>query len=246
MAAITRFGDSLLNPVEQADSPKVEFQADGVAIISRHWVIDNSQAEFFQPLPGELDPSFAYSAKCVSSISELGEGSQAHVRAVFQGYLTLPPTIYEFQNSRLDRPIQMNPNFEDIGDNFKVFSPILDPTTGAPTGNQTFVKFQDASTTEADNKFAGVESYIVGMAQWKKTAYATSPDFSQTDVGKLSAPEIGPWTGNGIPDPANDDKSWLKIDKTCFNLLKGASILWLITETWLYNADGWLEEFYGP
>jgi hypothetical protein len=157
--------------------------------------------------------------------------------------VTLPPTIYEFANSRFDRPITLHPNFNTTSvfpDETKSYS-IPDPSTPSI---KVFLKFKDADPVPANNKFRGVEAYITGSAQWRKTSYSIQPDFSQTDVGKLNAPETGPYTG--LPDQNNINNSWLKIEKTSVNLLKGASILWQTTEVWQFNVDKWLTEIYGP
>lgn len=248
-----RHGNQLNSLVERPDSPKVELMADGVVMITRRYAIDSLNDIVLAPKPKDPDP-LGYHAKCVSTNVVHGPQNQSEVVCTFQGYIYLPPTIYEFANSRMDRPIQMHPKFTD-GSTFgsedptspscyKVFEKI-DPNLPLGPNNQYFVKFKDAGTNPALLKFRGIEAYIVGSAQFRKTSFALQPDFAQTDVGKLNAPESGPY-GATLPDPTNAGKHWLKIEKTCVNMLKGASILWQITEVWQYNDLGWVEEIYGP
>lgn len=254
-----RHGNQLAALVERPDSPKVEFMADGVVMITRRYAIDSGSDIAMAPKPKDLDP-LGYNARCVSTQVVHGVQNQSEIISTFQGYTSLPPNIYEFANSRLDRPIAMHPNFNDpsiFPPSTKVYEPIppfteksmVAPTDASPYGGKgcVFSKFQDVgdSLNDPKIKFRGVEAYIVGSAQFRKTAYATEPDFDQTDVGKLSAPESGPYWMT-LPDPTNSGKHWLKIEKTCVNMLKGASILWTITEVWQYNDLGWLSEIYEP
>ena len=249
-----RFGNQLGALVERPNSPKVEFMADGVVMITRRWSIDSLNDIVLAPKPMDTDP-LGYNAKCVSTVVTNGPQEQSEVVSTFQGYVTLPPSIYEFANSRMDRPIQMHPSFNDVTKfppEAKLYQPIVpgvtfvNPTTANPLGsNAMFVKMNDVGTSTSDPnaKFRGIEAYIVGSAQFRKTSFSLSPDFDQTDVGKLSAPSAGPYSAT-LPDPSNTNHKWLKIEKTCVNMLKGASILWTITEVWQYNDLGWLTEIY--
>jgi len=237
-----RFGDQLTQLREQSDSPRVEFQADGVVLISRHWKVDSGSNLALAPKPKDLD-ALGYHARCVTSVIQHGKQNISDIMATYQGYVTLPPSIYEFSNSRFDRPIQLHPQFNNpsyFPDATKAYA-VPDPAT--PTV-KVFVKFKDSDPVGANNKFRGVEAYITGSSQWRKTSYALNPDFDQQDVGKLNPPETGPYVG--LPDQLNTLNSWLKIEKTCVNLLKGASILWQITEVWQFNLDRWVIEIYGP
>lgn len=231
----TRFGDPLNNLVESPDSPRVEFMADGVVMITRKWKCDSGSDIALAPKPKALD-ALGYSARCVSTVIQHGAANISEIVSTYQGYVTLPPNIYEFANSRFDRPIQMHPQFM----NNSVFPT---STKYIPTATGMFEKFKDVGSV-ADTKFRGVEAYITGSAQWRKTSYSLQPDLEQTDVGKLSAPEVGSYTG--VPDASNAGKSWLKVEKTTVNMLKGASIMWVTTEVWQYNVDKWLTEIYGP
>ena len=249
-----RFGNQLGALVERPNSPKVEFMADGVVMITRRWSIDSLNDIVLAPHPKDYDP-LGYNAQCISTVVTNGPQEQSEVVSTFQGYVTLPPSIYEFANSRMDRPIQMHPDFNDVTVfpcASKLYQPIIqgvtytEPTDANPIGqNAMFVRFKDIGTnsSDANAKFRGIEAYIVGSAQFRKTSYSLVPDFDQTDVGKLSAPSAGPYSAT-LPDPYNSAHKWLKIEKTCVNMLKGASTLWTITEVWQYNDLGWLTEIY--
>ena len=242
MRAPFRFGNQLAAMVESADSPRVEMMADGVVMITRKWKVDSGRDLLLCPKPKDADP-LGFHARCVSTTIEHGPGRMSVVTSTFQGYITLPPTIYEFANSRMDRPIQIHPKFLTIPGMGEEKYRTKDPVSGVFIKFWDQVEATDPQGSAKDAKFRGIEAYIVGSAQWRKTSYALQPDLDQTDVGKLSAPESGGYTG--LPDANNSLKKWLKIEKTCRNMLKGASILWEITEVWQYNDLAWVTEIYG-
>lgn len=257
------FGSALesLNDAEQPFSPQVDFQANGVVMITRTWKVNRDNDLGLMPNIKDLDDLTEYSAKCISVNLTGIAGVWTEIVAVYQGYTTLPPTIFEFVNARLDRPIQMHPRFLDeavFPKDTKVFDKI-NPDKEAGEGNQIFSKFKDVIstvapiTTEAMCRFRGIESFIVGSAQWRKTTYSLVPDFDNSDVGALNPPNTGEGDFtppdppiNGLPDQFNAENTWIKVEKTCVNMMQGASILWIITEVWLHNDLGWTEEIYNP
>lgn len=227
---------------QQADSPQMEVQADGTILITRRFVVDKANAGGALPAPRSGDPLGEYTGvKVVTATSRPFKPDMAIIEVVLQGYLTLPLTIYEFQNSRMDRPIQMHPKFNTspgMGESKYRVTQLTGPSAGA------WLKFYDGpNTATKDHKFAGIENYVTGSAQWRKTSFSATPDFDQTDVGKLNAPEVGSY-GATVPDVSNTGNHWLKLEKTCRNMLRGASILWEITEVWQYNSLGWMPEIY--
>lgn len=237
---ITLFGNNLSALEEQVESGRFEITAEGVMVVTRVWKATYAVAIANAPAVRSADPG-GTGALCISVTIDREAGDIAIVRATYQGYLYLPFTIYEFANTRQERPIEMHPNFNDAAkfpDAVKFFDPDM-----LLQGKKVFVKFQDSDPTATNNRFRGIEAYITGSAQWRKTSYSTTPDFDQTDVGRLNAPEAGPY--GGLPDAGNAGKTWLKMEKTCRNLYKGASLLWEITEVWQYNRDGWRDEIYG-
>lgn len=249
-----KHGATLGLKIEQSDSPGIEFQADGTVLVSRKWKCGKQEALGLCPRARSQDAAFenqtGLKVFCVNSKVEPQPGSWALISASYQGYETLPPIIYEFQNSRMDRPIVLHPKFNDksvFPDACKVFDKI-DPNLPAGAGNRFFSKFKDSKAeTEPDSviKFAGVTGFVVGTAQWVKTEFSEEPDFDISDVGTLQAPEVGPYLGD-VPDAANTGRHWLKVDKSCSNLLRGASILFQTREVWLYNSLTWLREIYDP
>lgn len=246
--SITRFGNELSTKVEQPGSGKIQVSADGVVVMTRIWQVDNDR--IWQEIPNVKfsDPVYP-NLFCVDVTVDPGKAKHAIITATFQGYQTLPPVIYEFQNSRMDRPIALHPKFMDTGAGqmgeiagTEAKYKSLDPINGA------FIKFFDGTSGTVggktkDNKFRGIEAYIVGSATFRKTSFSTTPNFSQTGVGKLTPPEAGPWAAT-IPDAGNTAHSWLLVENSCSNLLKGASILWQIVRVWQYNSQGWMTEIY--
>lgn len=237
------FGNQLLDRLELPESPTVNITANGTVMITRRWKVNGSVNISQMPLPRQLDP-LGYNARCVGSVSTPGPGNISMIESTFQGYITLPITIYEFANSRLDRPINQHPNFNNVTF-FPANTKVLDPVSGQ------FQKFKDAGTSgDPTITFAGVEAYITGSSLWRKTSYSITPDFNQADVGTLNAPEAG--ANTGLPNQSNallpgnppGRRSWLKMEKNCVNELLGASIIWRITETWQFNQYGWLGQIY--
>lgn len=238
--AITIFGNNLSLLVEQPQSGAYNLTAEGIFTITRIWRATYDVCVANAPGVRSIDP-YGTNALCIQVDITRESPNLGTVTAVYQGFLNLPFTIYELSNSRMERPIGMHPKFLDTSvfpESCKVFE-IPDAVAAIPI----FVKFKDVGTDgDPDLKFRGIESFIVGNVQWRKTSYSQTPDFSATDVGKLSAPETGSFTG--LPDQSNSGKKWLKIEKNCRNIYKGASLLWEINEVWQYNELGWTTEIY--
>lgn len=226
---------------------KISFDTDGSIIIDRVWVGPNYEAAYaLCPKPRHTAPAGTPGTNtlCIASSIERLKPDVTIVRATYQGIWNMPFTIYQMDANRYERPIQYHPNFNDATKfplNSKIIVAQTDPTTGASF--MVFQKFRDIGSSISDPvaKFRGIEAYLVATACFRKTSYALNPDFGLDKVFKLDAPEHG---GYSIPDPSNSSKRWLKGDKTCRNLYRGASQIWEIGETWLYNINGWLSEIY--
>lgn len=239
--AITTFGDPQNTLTVQPDSGAYNFTAEGIFTVTRIWKAKYDVCLANAPQVRSLD-TLGSNGLCISVDIVPIPPNLALMTAVYQGFLYLPFTIYELSNSRMERPIAMHPDFLDVS-KFPEACKLFDiPDPNEPL-KKSFAKFKDVGTSGDPNlKFAGVESFIVGNVQWRKTSYSQTPDFDAADVGKLNAPEAGPYTG--LPDQSNTAKKWLKLEKNCRNMFRGASLLWEINEVWQYNDLGWLEEIY--
>lgn len=234
---------------------KVSFDTDGSCFVERVWTCSYVNALALCPRPrsaASAPVTGVSNLKCINSSVERLKPDAAIVRATYQGTWRLPFTIYQMDASRYERPITYHPDFANAakfgtyvgdtsgGEQTKLARKLEDPTGGSG-GAYVFDKFRDIGTA-AQIKFRGIEAYMVATATFRKTSYDIQPDFGLAGIFKLGAPETG---GTAIPDPANTNRSWLKADKTCRNLYRGASEIWEIQESWLYNANGWLTEIYG-
>jgi hypothetical protein len=180
----------------------------------------------------------------------------ALVTSVYQGIWNMPFTVYQMDASRYEKPIVYHPAFNNpaiFGDyvgstsqytQTKLTRGIVNPSSGV-IDTYVFDKFKDigAGVNDPSCIFRGIEAYMVATATFRKTSYALAPDFMLSKCFVLDNPETG---GLSIPDPSNEKKSWLKADKTCRNMYRGASQIWEIQESWLYNANGWLPQIYNP
>jgi hypothetical protein len=79
---------------------------------------------------------------------------------------------------------------------------------------------------------------MVATAVWRKTSYTLTPTFTLDNLFKIDTPDTG-----GLWSVTNNNQ-WLKADKTYRNMYRGASQVWEIQESWLFNANGWLGEIY--
>lgn len=237
---------------------KVYFDTDGSIFIDRVWKCAYANAFSLCPKPRDAAPvgTPGQNNFCITSGFERDGGDSAKVTATYQGIWYMPFTVYQMDASRYERPITYHPKFNNasvFGDKVgstssyahtKVYRSVPDPVTGATVAS-VFDKFLDISptndSTDPNCKFRGIEAYMVATATWRKTSYQLQPDCSLSNIFKLDAPETG---GIVIPDGGNAGKSWLKADKTCRNMFRGASQVWEIQESWLYNANGWLSEIY--
>ena len=242
------FGNNITSLIETPLSGAFNLNAEGIFTVTRIWEADYDVCVANAPQPRSVDP-LGTNALCIQVDISRRSPRIGTITAVYQGFLYLPLTVYELSNSRMERPISLHPDFNDVSKfpyACKMFEPVIDGATGAPTGKENFVRFKDSDQpnpdTNPNNKFRGIESYVVGSVQWRKLAYSQTPDFDALDVGKLSAPEAGPFTG--LPDQSNSAGKWLKMEKNCRNIYKGASLLWEISEVWQYNDKGWLSEIY--
>ena len=256
-----QFGNPLTDWVKQPDSGQTALTADGAIVFTRKWKVQYSG--FFSNIPsiGDPDPDGFTGApgptgqvnipRCFHVDVERQAPGVALITAKYMGYNTLPPPVYELVNSRVDRPIDTHPSFFDVAkfpDACKVYDPV--PTTPAQTATKVFRQFQNADPTDTtrtgNNRFAGIQSYITGSAQWRRTKYSLTPLCDCSSVGKLEAPDIGSMSGSdiGLPDYSNSNHSWLLIEHTCRNMLMGATQVWIITDSWLYNPAGWRTEIY--
>jgi hypothetical protein len=246
-SGVTRFGDQLGSKAESKGSRRVEFMADGVVNITHTFNVDSGADLTSAAKPKDLDTfNSTYHARCVSSLIEPLGGNQSRITEQYQGYIYLPPTIYEFNNSRFDRPINMHPKFNDVTvfpEDTKVYRDVSE--AGVIVG-KTFDKFVDyvpgGDPNDARLRFRGIESYITGSSQFRRIMFLTAPVFDQGIVGKLCPPDSG--TYSGLPDPYNVLHSWLCIENSCVNMLRGASIMWTLTTVWQYIKEGWSTDIY--
>lgn len=241
-----------LNPTD--GDGKISFDTDGSVLIDRVWTCPYSMA--FSLCPRPRDPAGNLpqisNTRCISSSLERQKPNNAIVRATYQGTYRLPFTIYSMEASRDQKPITYHPKFNDpaiFGDavgstsgnaHTKVMRYVTDPTTKVST--PVFDKFLDIGTSATDPniKFAGIEGYLVASAVFRKTSYAEAADFMLNNIFTIQMPETGGSTVPGSPS------NWLKADKTCRNMYRGASQIWEIQETWLFNPNGWLKQIYNP
>jgi hypothetical protein len=236
---------------------EVTFDTDGSIFITRVWAGAFQSCLDLCPKPRDFPPpnTPGLNVRCIESSVKRLRPDAGQVTARYQGIWNMPFTTYQMEASRYEKPIIYHPKFNDAS----VFGvPVGNPNN--ETGNPLQTKFYDvqkinnvdypyfkafANLTKAGSavstKFAGIEAYMVATATFRKTSYALSPDFGLANIFKLNAPETG---GSSVPDASNASKSWLKADKTCRNLYRGASQIWEIQESWLYNANGWLEAIY--
>lgn len=252
MSTISWFPAALGSLTPYEGDGKISFDTDGSILIDRIWsgpAYDTAYA--LCPKARDAAPAGTPGTNvfCINSSLERLKPDATIVRATYQGIWNMPFTLYQMDASRYERPIQYHPDFFNAT-KFPVNTKVY--TTHEPTPPDTltfpvFEKFRDAydASVPADAakvKFAGIEAYLVATACFRKTSYALSPDFGLANIFKLDAPETG---GYSVPDSSNSNRSWLKGDKTCRNMYRGASQIWEVGECWLYNANGWLSEIYG-
>lgn len=121
-------------------------------------------------------------------------------------------------------PIEQHPGYRPAG------SSPSDPQPGWP-GN-----WIEGETVINDNYRGGVRSYIVPGIVYRRTEYRSSFTFSEANltanVGSRSAPEgIGGATTN----------AWLKTGISVQENADGGAI---VTETWLWNKEGWYPDIH--
>jgi hypothetical protein len=262
--ASLQIGNTLVNLVEQADSPELEITADGFFSVNRHWKAKYATCE--AKLPALRDPDgFAggiapqengaagtvYSAWCLGSkLNRTGQspkgGQWGEIRATYQGLIGNGTIQYNLEPSRYDRPIIAHPDF-----NTATFGPpyvnddgTLDTFTPASGDTKLFAQIGDKSLAEfrgfiPGTQFAGVESYLAATLIWKKVSYWYLPPFTVTELFKIDFPDTG---GFALPGTTSN---WIKVDHSIRNMIKGASFLFELTEQWWYNSEEWLPEVYG-
>lgn len=258
MPGIIRFGNQLASRIKQAQAGLIDIQPDGT-FTAKHvyeWDYSTIFALFSNPsciyFPKQVDPE-GLNAIIFHTTLERRKPDIGTLTVESLGFLTTPPTTYELSSSRLDRPIIYHPDFNNptkFPEDTKVFEQRLQPRPA-----HVFVQFEDSAggssaATDPRNKFRGIESFMVPTLQWKVVDYMrgdyVSPalDFTPTNLFKLDAPVVGPYTGKGIPDESNSDNHWIKVQHDVVNMLKGVSPLWQRTRAWLYNDLKWMTEIY--
>jgi len=215
------------------------------------WACQYVNAFSLCPKPRDFAPAGTpgTNTRCITSGYERKLPDAAIVRATYQGIWNLPFTTYQLEASRYEHPIQYHPDFNDPtkfgtwvgdtsgGEQTKMFETI---TEGGVTA-KAFTKFRDIGSSASDPvcKFRGISAYMVASAVWRKTSYTLTPTFGVTGLFKIDAPDTG-----GLWSISNTSQ-WLKADKTFRNMYRGASVIWEVQESWLYNQNGWLSEIYG-
>jgi hypothetical protein len=251
MSTIKWFPGSLTGAQSTDGDGKVSFDTDGSIFIERRWVCRYQDAFTLCPKPRDFAPAGTpgTNTRCITSGYERQKPDAAIISATYQGIWNMPFTVYQLDAARGEHPITYHPNFSNtslfgtyVGDSTpgltktKIAGSTVDPTTGQKAW--TFEKFRDIGTP-AEIKFRGVTHYLVATAVWRKTSYTLTPVFGVSGLFKIDGPDTGGlWT-------VADANQWLKADKTFRNLYRGASEIWEIQESWLYNANGWLTEIYG-
>jgi hypothetical protein len=249
MSTITWFPGSIAGLQSTEGDGKVSFDTDGSIFIERVWACAYANAFSLCPKPRDFAPvgTPGTNTKCITSGYDRKLPDAAIVRATYQGIWNLPFTTYQLEASRYEHPIQYHPNFnnkEIFPDNTKIIDTITDPVTKVEAS--VFNRFKDISTladpasrTDPTCKYRGISAYMVASAVWRKTSYTLSPVFGVSGLFKIDAPDTG-----GLWSVASASQ-WLKADKTFRNVYRGASAIWEIQESWLYNQNGWLSEIYG-
>ena len=249
MATITWFPSALSGATPYEGDGKVSFDTDGSIFIERVWRCRYADAFTLCPKPRSFAPAGTpgTNTQCINSGYERLKPDAAIIRASYQGIWNLPFTTYQLEASRYERPITYHPDFANVtkfgtwvgdtsgGEQTKVARIVTDNLTGTQT--RVFDKFLDIGTT-AQIKFRGIEAYMVATAVWRKTSYTLTPTFGVSGLFKIDAPDTG-----GLWSISNPSQ-WIKADKTFRNMYRGASEIWEIQESWLYNANGWLSEIY--
>lgn len=251
MSTIKWFPGALAGAQSTDGDGKVSFDTDGSIFIERRWVCRYQDAFTLCPKPRDFAPAGTpgTNTRCITSGYERSKPDSAIISATYQGIWNMPFTTYQLEASRYERPITYHPDFANtakfgtyVGDTSgpeqtKLARPVNDAVTGAVLA-YTFDKFREIGTA-AQIKFRGIEAYMVATAVWRKTSYTLTPVFGVSGLFKIDAPDTGGlWT-------VADANQWLKADKTFRNLYRGASEIWEVQESWLYNKNGWLTEIYG-
>lgn len=251
MSTITWFPGALAGAKSTDGDGKVSFDTDGSIFIERRWVCRYQDAFTLCPKPRDFAPAGTpgTNTRCISSGYERQKPDAAIITATYQGIWNMPFTTYQLEAARHDFPITYHPDFNnvnkfgtyitDTGPGEKTKHVIIeDDPTHATAGAPKFDKFREIGTA-AQIKFRGITHYMVATAVWRKTSYTLSPVFGVSGLFKIDGPDTG-----GLWSVADATK-WLKADKTFRNLYRGASEIWEVQESWLYNANGWLTEIYG-
>ena len=229
------------------DDGKVSFDTDGSIFIERSWTCVYNNAFALCPKPRDAAPAGTpgTNTRCITSSYERWKADAAIVRATYQGIWNMPFTVYQMDASRYERPITYHPQFNNeavfgasVPGGQYPWTKIVDGQIKSGVRASTFIKFRDVGQTDDEVKFRGIEAYMVATAVWRKTSYTLTPTFTLDNLFKIDTPDTG-----GLWSVSNQNQ-WLKADKTYRNMYRGASQVWEIQESWLYNQNGWLTEIY--
>lgn len=256
------FGTSpLTTGTEQKAS--LHIAADGVYTITRRWVATAATLHLQQTAIRASMPALSgqfitfgssVNALCISSDIDPVEGKAElyMLTEVYQGYVALPFIIYSWQTARLDRPIQMHPNFDGQNPTYPNamkngvnWAP--DPQTGLFAG---FPPYNIGGTTA--NPYRGIDSWPTPTGVWKKTSFTVNAPTLTGNLWKGNPPDVGTFTSIGLPDLANNGPTgtsglytWIKSLEDFQNLYRGASNLWQLDEAWWANINvGWKKDIF--
>jgi hypothetical protein len=116
--------------------------------------------------------------------------------------------------------------------------------TGAGTNPGPF-----HNATKTPNPYRGIEAYPVSTGTWHRTMFTTAPIISGV-LWLLDPPQwdstVPETLVSSLPDPTNVKYSWIRAQNDAANLYRGASQLWQIDDSWLYNSLGWDKDIFSP
>ena len=226
---------------------EVSFDTDGSIFIERRWVCRFQDAFTLCPKPRDFAPAGTpgTNTRCITSNYKRQKPDAAIISATYQGIWNMPFTVFHMDASRYERPITDHAQFNneavfgsDKPGGQYPWTKIVEAQIKSGVTAARFIGFRDVGQTDAEVKFRGIEAYMVATAVWRKTSYTLTPTFTLDNLFKIDTPDTG-----GLWSVTNNNQ-WLKADKTYRNMYRGASQVWEIQESWLFNANGWLTEIY--
>lgn len=191
--------------------------------------------------PGNLLSDFASHPIFTSMALSRKSGSRSSpgwwtVTYTFEGFLlSIPEPTYELATSLSTEPIQTHPDFTSV----------LAGTPAAPLNGAIFVDaytgWQSENTDAVFKEFkagdgmtkAGVDSYLVPGAEWRKMSFQQTRPTGIRDVGTIDSPSG--------PAPTVSGRDWLAWSES---YLRRGNIYQLSTVWKLSGRNGWDDEIY--